>query len=185
MNYVLFSDYKNTWNSAIFNVFSNNLLKEVDINGQDRVDCIFGEIDCRLLESEYNNPTGRDRFSQIQSFFNFTGGSTFGIFELQNWQDLLYSTMELEKGFFNFFDEEMYTFEIFSFSLEEFGLNSVAFKYFIIIYNKNISPKLIFNDNNYYSYIKGNIDTNKDIDSFIPIEALEYILIKIQENLLK
>lgn len=176
MNYILISDYEENWREAIKNIFNDNFLKEVNYDSEDRVDCVFGEFTIELQNEEYNNPTGRDRVDKIKEFFSTRGGgAVFSILEIRDFQNLLYTEEDIQSLLSQFYSESDYQFEIRSVCLQEFGLNSTNFKYFLILY-KSEYPKLIFKDPKYLSFKKNLIDEDKPIENDLPIKLLEYVL---------
>lgn len=175
MNYILISDYEENWREAVKNVFNDNFLKEVNYESKNRVDCIFGEFTLELQNEEYNNSTGRDRMDKIKEFFSTRGGAVFGIFEIGDFQNLLYTEENIQSFLSQFYSESDYQSEIRGVCVQEFGLNSTNFKYFLILY-KSEYPELIIKDNKYLSFKKNLIDEDKPIENDLPIKLLEYIL---------
>lgn len=175
MNYILISDYEDNWREAIKNIFNDNFLKEVDYNSEDRVDCVFGEFTLELQNEEYNNSTRRNRVDKIKEFFHIGGGAVFSILEIRDFQNLLYTEEDIQSLLSEFYSESDYQFEIRSVCVQEFGLNSTNFKYFLILY-KSKYPELVIRGNKYLTFKKNLIDEEKPIINDLPTELLEYIL---------
>lgn len=175
MNYILISDYEENWREAVKNVFNDNFLKEVSYESKDRIDCIFGEFTIELQNTQDDNSTRRDRVDKIKEFFHTGGGAVLGIFEIRDFQNLLYTEEDIQSLLSQFYSESDYQSEIRGVCVQEFGLNSTNFKYFLILY-KSEYPELIIKDNKYLSFKKNLIDEDKPIENDLPIKLLEYIL---------
>lgn len=183
MNYILFNSNLN-WNDTIQEVFDNNFMKEVDIDGEDRIDCVFGEIDCRVFSEEYIDDGRRNSVYKIKKLFSSGGGAVFGLFFLEGFQDFLYGESDIHKVVSKFYDEGSYTSEIRSSCLQNFGLNTTNFKYYVVIYRKQQNIIFVFNDNEYLSFEKNKINNDIPMENFIPDELLLYILKHIKEKIL-
>ena len=183
MNYILFSSQNDNWNIAIQNTF-DNFLKEVHDDKQ-RIDFIFGEIVGELLQDGNTDQGSGDRFSKISELLN-VGGITAAILEIS--QDLLYQQQdEFREKLFRIFSETYYRFEIRGFNLQIGEIDSATYRYFILIYNKDLSH-FVLNTDEGLSFKKGIEDRGQQITSEQEASAyviiLQILLKKIKENIL-
>ena len=107
-------------------------LKEVDINGEERIDAIFGEITTEILEdilseSDSGNPILRNEWLLKDR------SVTFMVFKVD--RGILYHEREeLIEKMFGFFAKDDFYIELWSLNIED-SYNQLDS--FLIIYNKN------------------------------------------------
>ena len=107
-------------------------LKEVDLNGEERVDAIFGEITTELLEdiiseSESGNPILRNKWLLKDR------GIAFMVFKTD--RSILYNENdELIEKMFGLFSKDDFFIELWSLNIED-SYNQLDS--YLIIYNKN------------------------------------------------
>lgn len=87
MNYIILDDDNTLWKEVIDEVFTPEFMQEVDINGEQRIDCIFGNIIRELQPNTDTNSRGRDRIPIIKGLLE-TGGVKFALLTIN--EDLLY-----------------------------------------------------------------------------------------------
>lgn len=120
MNYVILNEFYD---------IDIDRFKEVDINGTERVDIVFGKFTSDILESILENHGGRDSIFREQWLLRDRGVS-FMAFEIP--QDILYNEhTEIIPEVIELFDAENFYIEVWSYCFEN------KWKYFILINNKN------------------------------------------------
>lgn len=152
MNYVILNDPEN------FNIKINGF-NEVNINGRERVDGVFGHITPELLERESTNEVGRNRFFE-EEWLCGNRGCGFVVLEIP--QDILYNENEtIIEEIFKILSQKSFYLELGSFSIEN---KKNRYRYFIVGINKNFDFKIFFD--------KKEIETN---------DPIEFICKKIEE----
>lgn len=127
MNYIILND-KDFFKDKI----NIEKLKEVDLNGEERVDAIFGEITAELLEdiiseSESGNPILRNKWLLKDR------GIAFMVFKTD--RSILYNENdELIEKMFGLFSKDDFFIELWSLNIED-SYNQLDS--YLIIYNKN------------------------------------------------
>lgn len=158
MNYVILN------NKDYFkNKINIKQLKEVDINEEERVDAVFGEITTKILENEDTKSRGRDPIFRNEWLLKDRGVS-FMVFKVD--RSILYNeNEELIEKMFGLFSKDNFFTELWSLNIED-SYNQLDC--FLILYNKNFGWQQIIS-----SY---NEDEKKD--------HFEMILKKIEEKIL-
>ena len=116
-------------------------LKEVDLNGEERVDAIFGEITTELLEdiisgSESGNPILRNKWLLKDR------GIAFMVFKTD--RSILYNENdELIEEMFGLFSKDDFFIELWSLNVEN-SYNQLDS--YLIIYNKNLGWQQIISN---------------------------------------
>ena len=152
-------------------------MQEVDINGEQRIDCIFGDITGELQQNEHTNRDGRDRIPLIKGLLE-TGGIKLALLAIN--EDILYQeSPTFREKLLGLFSKSDYWFEIRGTCLQAFGVDSTKFQYFILIHEKSIPNPFIFNFDLGLTFEKNinNDNTNynnEEIVSFLKRKLLEY-----------
>lgn len=171
MNYINLTDE---------NLNLGRIFREVDINGEDRIDVIIAGYSFLCEKQREYQDTGRgigllDKFMELCQ----TGGQRFILLEIS--EDLLYSESdELQKIISWIQRETHYFYEIRGVCAQGFKKEQQIniFKYFTIFYP---DTDLIFDDFDYIYCVK-NYNINNSENKFNNI--IDYIFSKIEENLL-
>lgn len=181
MNYIILSDDILTWKEAINSIFTSNFMQEVDINGEQRIDCIFGDITGELQQNEHTNRDGRDRIPLIKGLLE-TGGIKLALLAIN--EDILYQeSPTFREKLLGLFSKSNYWFEIRGTCLQAFGVDSTKFQYFILIHEKSIPNPFIFNFDLGLTFEKNINNDNDDINNYININLLKLLMNKIKERL--
>jgi len=137
MNYVILNDTELFENKIQLNGF-----KQVDLNGQDRIDAIFCHLTKQILEDINQEPTRRDSVLQGYEFLRNPG--IFALSKID--RDILYSEdTELIETMFGLFDQESFYIEVRGFNRPE-SYNQID--QYIFVYNKKLGfIEDIFPDN--------------------------------------
>lgn len=177
MNYIILDDDL-IWRDVINEVFTSEFMQEVEIDGEQRVDCIFGDITGELQPSEHTDGRGRDRISIIKGFLE-TGGLKFALLTIN--EDLLYQESDtFRKKLLGILGESNYWFEIRGTCLQAFGLDTTQFQYFILIHNNTIKNPFVFNFDKGLTFKKTLNNDEEDINNY---DLLKLLLQKIKERL--
>lgn len=177
MNYIILDDDL-IWRDVINEVFTSEFMQEVEINGEQRVDCIFGDITGELQPSEHTDGRGRDRIPIIKGFLE-TGGLKFALLTIN--EDLLYQESDtFRKKLLGILGESNYWFEIRGTCLQAFGLDTTQFQYFILIHNNTIKNPFVFNFDKGLTFKKTLNNDEEDINNY---DLLKLLLQKIKERL--
>ena len=177
MNYIILDD-DFSWRDVINEVFTPEFMQEVEIDGEQRVDCIFGDITGELQPSEHTDSRGRDRIPIIKGFLE-TGGIKFALLTIN--EDLLYQESDtFRKKLLGILGESDYWFEIRGTCLQAFGLNTTQFQYFILIHDSTVQNPFVFNFDKGLTFEK---NLNNDEENINNYELLKLLLQKIKERL--
>lgn len=177
MNYIILDDDL-IWRDVINEVFTSEFMQEVEIDGEQRVDCIFGDITGELQPSEHTDGRGRDRIPIIKGFLE-TGGLKFALLTIN--EDLLYQESDtFRKKLLGILGESNYWFEIRGTCLQAFGLDTTQFQYFILIHNNTIKNPFVFNFDKGLTFKKTLNNDEEDINNY---DLLKLLLQKIKERL--
>ena len=177
MNYIILDDNL-IWKDVINEVFTSEFMQEVEIDGEQRVDCIFGDITGELQPSEHTDGRGRDRIPIIKGFLE-TGGLKFALLTIN--EDLLYQESDtFRKKLLGILGESNYWFEIRGTCLQAFGLDTTQFQYFILIHNNTIKNPFVFNFDKGLTFKKTLNNDEEDINNY---DLLKLLLEKIKERL--
>lgn len=177
MNYIILDDDL-IWKDVINEVFTSEFMQEVEINGEQRVDCIFGDITGELQPSEHTDGRGRDRIPIIKGFLE-TGGLKFALLTIN--EDLLYQESDtFRKKLLGILGESNYWFEIRGTCLQAFGLDTTQFQYFILIHNNTVKNPFVFNFDKGLTFKKTLNNDEEDINNY---DLLKLLLEKIKERL--
>lgn len=177
MNYIILDDDL-IWRNVINEVFTSEFMQEVEIDGEQRVDCIFGDITGELQSSEHTDGRGRDRIPIIKGFLE-TGGLKFALLTIN--EDLLYQESDtFRKKLLGILSESNYWFEIRGTCLQAFGLDTTQFQYFILIHNDTIKNPFVFNFDKGLTFKKTLNNDEEDINNY---DLLKLLLQKIKERL--
>lgn len=147
---------------------------EVNIDGEDRVDVVFGEFSIGLLESSYE---GRGDGVEVfpEQWLLSDRGVKILCFRIP--QDILYQgRTELIKELFGFFCEDSHYIEIRGFSCKAFGLEKDVYDYYLIATHKSLDTPLLINES------VGLINSDKSGEKYK--NSLSFVLKKIKERLL-
>jgi hypothetical protein len=177
MNYIILDDDL-IWKDVINEVFTSEFMQEVEIDGEQRVDCIFGDITGELQPSEHTDGRGRDRIPIIKGFLE-TGGLKFALLTIN--EDLLYQESDtFRKKLLGILGESNYWFEIRGTCLQAFGLDTTQFQYFILIHNNTVKNPFVFNFDKGLTFKKTLNNDEEDINNY---DLLKLLLEKIKERL--
>lgn len=177
MNYIILDDDL-IWRDVINEVFTSEFMQEVEIDGEQRVDCIFGDITGELQPSEHTDGRGRDRIPIIKGFLE-TGGLKFALLTIN--EDLLYQESDtFRKKLLGILGESNYWFEIRGTCLQAFGLDTTQFQYFILIHNNTVKNPFVFNFDKGLTFKKTLNNDEEDINNY---DLLKLLLEKIKERL--
>lgn len=133
MNYVILNG------DIFFNDINIKGFKQVDLNGNDRVDGIFGEFTPGILEAIYNKREGRDNVFPEQWLLR-DPGVMFMVFKIP--ENILHDERtELIEKVIELYDEKNFYIEIWSYSFEN------KWNYFIICTNKQLGYSTFNNEN--------------------------------------
>lgn len=177
MNYIILDDDL-IWRNVINEVFTSEFMQEVEIDGEQRVDCIFGDITGELQPSEHTDGRGRDRIPIIKGFLE-TGGLKFALLTIN--EDLLYQESDtFRKKLLGILGESNYWFEIRGTCLQAFGLDTTQFQYFILIHNNTVKNPFVFNFDKGLTFKKTLNNDEEDINNY---DLLKLLLQKIKERL--
>lgn len=126
MNYIILN------NQEYFkNKININGLKEVDIDGSDRIDAVFAEITTKILENADNNDRRGDSVLSEQ-WLLADGGVQFMVCKID--RSILYNEREeLIEKMFGLFSKKYFYIELWNFNVEE-SYNQLDC--FLIAYNK-------------------------------------------------
>lgn len=178
MNYIILDDDVKTWQKTINEVFKPEFMHEVDLDGEQRVDCIFGNITEELQPNEHTNSRRRNRIPIIKGFLE-TGGLKFALLTIN--EDLLYQESDtFRKELLGLLSESDYWFEIRGTCLQTFGLNTTEFQYFILIHDGTIKNPFVFNFEQGLTFEKNLNNNNEDINNY---KLIKLLLQKIKERL--
>lgn len=120
-----FLNLEGNWNNINLKNF-----QEVDINGNDRIDGIFGEFTPSILEQLYNNSEGRENIFREQWLFR-DRGIIFMVFKIP--ESILHDKRtEIIEKIIEVYDEKNFYIEIWSHCYEN------KWEYFLICFNKNL-----------------------------------------------
>lgn len=177
MNYIILDDDL-IWRDVINEVFTSEFMQEVEIDGEQRVDCIFGDITGELQPREHTDGRGRDRIPIIKGFLE-TGGLKFALLTIN--EDLLYQESDtFRKKLLGILGESNYWFEIRGTCLQAFGLDTTQFQYFILIHNNTVKNPFVFNFDKGLTFKKTLNNDEEDINNY---DLLKLLLQKIKERL--
>ena len=116
-------------------------LKEVDLNGEERVDAIFGEITTELLENRVSGSETRNSIFRNEWLLK-DRGITFMVFKTD--RSILYNENdELIEKMFGLFSKDDFFIELWSLNIED-SYNQLDS--YLIIYNKNLGWQQIISD---------------------------------------
>ena len=148
---------------------------EVSVDGEDRIDAVFGEFDIGLLEDSYNERGGGVEVFREQ-WLLCDGGVSFLCFKIP--QDLLYHECSgLIEELFGFFSKENFHIEIWSANRQAFQLDDKnTWDYYLIATNKSLKVPLLMNDT------VGLSKEDKPKEEFD--DSFDYILNKIKTRIL-
>ena len=135
MNYIVLNDRE------FYRDINLDRFKEVSVDGEQRVDAIFGTITKEVLEQEPGKHGERDLFSRAEWPCR-NSGVRFMVIKVP--QDILYddSGESLERCF-GLFDKEGFWLEMGAVRVK----GQSRYEYFFVAYNKNaLDFKIIFND---------------------------------------
>ncbi len=178
MNYIILDDKNNIWKQVINEVFTPEFMKEVQLDGEQRIDCIFGNITSELQPSEHTNSRRRDRIPIIKRLLE-TGGIKFALLTIN--EDLLYQESDtFRKELLGILGESDYWFEIRGTCLQAFGLNTTQFQYYILIHNNTIKNPFVFNFDKGLTFEKNINSDEEDINNY---DLVKLLLQKIKERL--
>ena len=178
MNYIILDDNNTLWKEVIDEVFTPEFMQEVDINGEQRIDCIFGNIIRELQPNIDTNSRGRDRIPIIKGLLE-TGGVKFALLTIN--EDLLYQESNtFREKLLGILGESNYWFEIRGTCLQAFGLDTTQFQYFILIHDGTIKNPFVFNFDKGLTFKKTLNNNEEDINNY---DLLKLLLEKIKERL--
>lgn len=183
MNFIISSSdvrEEEIWRESVSSVFPPFFLKEVDINGDDRIDIIFGDVVKGIQSSKSGDAETRDRIFQIKELLR--GGCTLALLQIS--KDVLYEESDkIRKELLRIFSKDDYWFEIRSCCLQAFGVNTTAFRHFIIIYKKNLTHQVIFTSPQGLTFkVNQERDTNNNVN--INKSLLVFLLNHVKEKIL-
>lgn len=116
-------------------------LKEVSLDGEERVDAIFGEITTELLENRISESETRDSIFRNEWLLK-DRGITFMVFKTD--RSILYNENdELIEEMFGLFSKDDFFIELWSLNVEN-SYNQLDS--YLIIYNKNLGWQQIISD---------------------------------------
>ena len=172
MNYV---------NLTSYNFHFGNFFKEVDIDGEARIDAIIADLD-KICKTESNNTNGSGRNQIYNQFFKFCtiGGQQFILLTAST--DILYSKSNKFQETISWIQRTTrYQFEIRGVCSQGFKKEHQieSFIYFILFYPPN--PNIVFDDFDNI-YCEKNYSINNSTNKYNYI--IDYIFAKIKENLL-
>lgn len=133
MNYVILNNRDYFKNKIIL-----KQLKEVDINGEERVDAIFGEITKSILENEDWESNGGDSVFR-EKWLLKDRGITFMVFKVDR-SILYHDREELIEKMFGFFAKNDFHIELWSLNIED-SYNQLDC--YLILYNKKLGWRQI------------------------------------------
>lgn len=139
MNYIILNS------NEIFNNINIKNFKEVNINGNERVDGIFGEFTPGILETLNNEPNRRDSIFQEQWLLR-DRGVMFMVFKIP--EGILHDKYgEVISKIIELYDEKNFYIEVWSYCCKN------KWEYFLICLNKNLgfytmNDQQIFVENN-------------------------------------
>ena len=178
MNYIILDDDTTIWKEVIDEIFTPEFMREVDIDGEQRIDCIFGNIIGELQPDADTNSRGRNRIPIIKGLLK-TGGLKFALLTIN--EDLLYQESNtFREKLLGILSESDYWFEIRGTCLQAFGLNTTQFQYFLLIHNNTIKNPFVFNYDKGLTFEKSLNNNEEDINNH---DLLKLLLEKIKERL--